>query len=53
MRPHRRLRIDHEGLSVILRSLDFVLGVLLWGGKVVGLMRVITKGMISSEFSFR
>ena len=53
MRPHRMLRIDREGLCIILRSWDFLLGALMWVGKATGSRRVITKGMTSSEFSFR
>lgn len=32
MKPHTMLRIDHESLSVILKSLDFTLGALVCGG---------------------
>lgn len=51
------LRIEQEGLSVTLRSWDFLLGAQVQGmvggrGKATGTLRVITKGM-TSEFSFR
>ena len=53
MRPQSIIRIDREGLSVILRSLEFILGAPVWEGGEVGSLRVITKGRASSEFNFR
>lgn len=53
MRPQSMIRIDHEGLSVILRSLEFILGAPVWEGEEAGSLRVITKGRASSELNFR
>lgn len=45
MKPHRILRKDHDGLSVILRSWDFLLGALVCvGGEGRGIAEGYNKG---------
>ena len=47
------IRIDHEGLSIVLRGLEFILGAPVSEGGEARSLRVITKGIASSEFNFR